>query len=57
MKIQIGIIVFVLIMVTIIMILAYSIEGVNTTVLWTLFLPIVVLRVIRCLLLIKNPKQ
>ena len=53
-KISIGITIFVIIMVTIIMVLAYQIEGVNTEVLWFIFLPLVIVRTARCILLIKT---
>ena len=45
---------FVLALVITIFVLAYNIPGTNTTVLWTLFLPLVVVRFIRTILLIKS---
>lgn len=50
-KFSIGLTIFVIVMTTIIMILGYQIEGVNTTVLWCLFIPLVIIRTIRSILL------
>ena len=49
---SIGLTIFVIVMTTIIMILGYNIPGVNTTVLWCLFVPLVIVRTIRSILLI-----
>lgn len=49
---SIGLTIFVVIMSTVIMILGYQIEGCNTTVLWCIFLPLVIVRTIRAILLI-----
>lgn len=52
MKIYVIITVAILALTTVIMVFAYQIEGVDKVALWLLFIPLVVIRLIRCLLLI-----
>lgn len=52
MKIYVIITVVIVALTTVIMVLAYQIEGVDKVALWLLFIPLVIIRLIRCLLLI-----
>ena len=55
-KFQIGIIVFVILMSAAIVILCYQIPGTDKVALWCILLPMVALRLWRCLLLIRLNK-
>lgn len=52
MKIYVIITVVIVALTTVIMVLAYQIVGVDKVALWLLFIPLVIIRLIRCLLLI-----